>query len=86
MGEAGRLNEIEASLLVETAFPLLPKKVSGICETGLEPSTYKACPAGTSKLHEEVVQMSMAPTPAVWYLLSLSNLYSQLHGEFSMTS
>ena len=60
MREFGPLNLIKAFFfLVEAAFALPPVKVSGVCETGLEPNRYEIDPEGTNTLHEEVVQMLM---------------------------
>lgn len=71
VGEFEPLNQIEASLVVETAFLPLPKKVHGRFETEHEPSRYNIGRAGTSKLNEKVVQMFMASTPAILLFYSL---------------
>lgn len=70
------LNSIEALFFwpVEANFPLLPEKVSGMCEIGLEPGKYEIGLEGTSTLHEEVVQMPTVPSLPL--LPSLSHVFT----------
>lgn len=84
--ELGCLNSIETFFfffwLVEANFPLLPEKVSGMCETELEPSKYEIGLEGTVHCMRK---WSKCPWSLlfIYYLLFL--MFLQPHEEFSVT-